>query len=116
MHYLTTLPTQAASGIGRETAFIFAEAGAAGVLFADIKETEAKEAAEKSKELVTTRDYQAFAVQVNLADTASVRSMVDYAVEKFGRIDYCINSAGVRACELQAVLPSVTSRWCQNLC
>jgi NAD(P)-dependent dehydrogenase (short-subunit alcohol dehydrogenase family) len=79
---------QAASGI-------LAEAGAAGVLLADINEAGAMEAVEESKTLATDPNYQAFAVKVDVTDATSVKSMVDRAVEKFGRIDYCVNSAGV---------------------
>jgi NAD(P)-dependent dehydrogenase (short-subunit alcohol dehydrogenase family) len=86
---------QAASGIGRETSLILAEAGAAGVLLADINEAGAREAVEESKTLATDPNYQAFAVKVDVTDATSVKSMVDRAVEKFGRIDYCVNSAGV---------------------
>ncbi len=116
MHYLTVLSTQAASGIGKETAFIFAEAGAAGVLFADIKETEAKDAAEASKALATNQGYRAFGVKVDITDTASVQSMVDYAVKKFGRVDYCVNSAGVRICVLRSTSSIAFSRSCGILC
>ena len=101
-----TLPTQSASGIGRETAFTVAEAGVAGIIFADIKEAEAEDAARRSKELAAHPDYRAFAAKVDVTNTASVQSMVDFAVEKFGRIDYCINSAGVseHQCGLEAAL------------
>jgi NAD(P)-dependent dehydrogenase (short-subunit alcohol dehydrogenase family) len=36
------------------------------------------------------------AVKVDVSDEASVQSMVDATVKEFGRIDYSINSAGVR--------------------
>jgi NAD(P)-dependent dehydrogenase (short-subunit alcohol dehydrogenase family) len=67
----------------------------AGVLLADINEAGAMEAAEESKKLATNPSYEALAVKVDVTDAASVQAMVDRAVEKFGRVDYCVNSAGV---------------------
>lgn len=39
------------------------------------------------------------AVCVDVTSDESVRSMMDYAKQKFGRVDYCINSAGVSSVE-----------------
>jgi NAD(P)-dependent dehydrogenase (short-subunit alcohol dehydrogenase family) len=41
---------QAAAGIGKDTAFAFAESGVQGVAFADVSDQGAQEAAEESKE------------------------------------------------------------------
>ena len=86
---------QAASGIGKETAFSFAEAGAAGVIFADIDEESARAVCEKAKTLATHPEYRGIAVRVDVTDSTSVQSMVHAAVTEFGRIDYSVNSAGV---------------------
>ncbi|PQE34037.1 Short-chain dehydrogenase reductase SDR protein [Rutstroemia sp. NJR-2017a WRK4] len=89
------LVTGAGSGIGRDTAIAFAIEGAAGVLFADIDENTATEAANESRNLAQNPSYQAYSIKVDVSDEASVVSMVNFAVEKFGKIDYCVNSAGV---------------------
>ncbi|PQE12338.1 Short-chain dehydrogenase reductase SDR protein [Rutstroemia sp. NJR-2017a BVV2] len=89
------LVTGAGSGIGRDTAIAFAIEGAAGVLFADIDENTATEAANESRNLAQNPSYQAYSIRVDVSDEASVVSMVNFAVEKFGKIDYCVNSAGV---------------------
>ncbi|KAF4629744.1 hypothetical protein G7Y89_g8398 [Cudoniella acicularis] len=89
------LITGAASGIGKETAFTFAESGAAGILLADIDESNALVAAEDSKKLAVDPAYRAIAIHVDVTNADSVNSMVAYAVKEFGRIDYCVNSAGV---------------------
>ncbi|KAI1745443.1 NAD(P)-binding protein [Xylaria scruposa] len=89
------LITGAASGIGRETAFAFAEAGVTGVAFADLNEQGAQAAAEESKTYATNGDYRCIAIHVNICDEDSVQKMVDTAVKEFGRIDYCVNSAGI---------------------
>lgn len=89
------LVTGAAAGIGKETALAFAEAGARGVVFADINEQGAQEAAEESKTYATNSEFRPFAIQVNIADEDSVQNMVDTTISEFGRIDYSINSAGI---------------------
>ncbi|KAL1846317.1 hypothetical protein Daus18300_014300 [Diaporthe australafricana] len=89
------LVTGAAAGIGKETAFAFAEAGVKGVAFADLNEQAAQEAATESKKYATNAEYQSLVVKVDVADEAAVQEMVDRVVKEFGRIDYAVNSAGV---------------------
>lgn len=86
---------QAAAGIGKETAFAFAEAGVKGVAFVDLNEQGAQDAAEESKQYATNAEYQSLVIHVDVADEAAVQLMVDQVVVKFGRIDYAVNSAGV---------------------
>jgi NAD(P)-dependent dehydrogenase (short-subunit alcohol dehydrogenase family) len=88
---------QAAGGIGEETAYAFAEAGAVGVIVADINEQGAQKSAERSKKFAKHPEYRAVTVQVDITDEASVQAMVDRAIKEFRRIDYCVNSAGVCA-------------------
>lgn len=89
------LVTGAASGIGKETAFAFAEAGAKGVAFADMNEEGALAAAEESKKFAVHDSFKAIAVKVDITDEASVDNMVQTTLDKFGRIDYSVNSAGI---------------------
>ena len=93
-HLLTWL-FQAASGIGKETALSFAEAGAKGVALADINEEGALAAAEESKKCAKDASFKAIAVKVDITDETSVDNMVQTALKEFGRIDYSVNSAGV---------------------
>lgn len=86
---------QAAAGIGKETAFAFAEAGVKGVAFADLNEQGAQDAAVESLKYNTNADYQSLVIKVDMADEAAVQNMVDHVVKEFGRIDYAVNSAGV---------------------
>ena len=86
---------QAAGAIGEETAYAFAEAGAAAIAFADINEQKAKEVAGKSKNLAVNPEYRAFAVAVDITDSSSVQHLIDSVVKEFGRIDYNVNAAGV---------------------
>lgn len=86
---------QAAAGIGQETGFAFAEAGASAVIFADINEQGVLENVEASKKYSTNPKYRAIGIKVNVTDQASVQAMVDTAIKEFGRIDYSVNCAGV---------------------
>lgn len=40
-------------------------------------------------------DVEILAVVCNVADSASVKAMVEATVEKFGRLDYAVNCAGI---------------------
>lgn len=100
---LISFRSQAASGIGRETALAFAEAGAKGVIFADLDVEGAQKVADESKQGAKHAEYRALAVQLDIANEASVQSLVATTLKEFGRVDYAVNSAGV------SVLPSTSS-------
>ncbi|KAI1451686.1 NAD(P)-binding protein [Annulohypoxylon moriforme] len=89
----------AAGGVGKEVGLSFAEAGAKGILFADINYEAAAQAAEASKDIALSPAYRALSVKVDVVDVHSVQEMVDLAAKEFGRIDYCINAAGVDVAE-----------------
>jgi NAD(P)-dependent dehydrogenase (short-subunit alcohol dehydrogenase family) len=84
------LVTGAASGIGRASARLFAEAGAK-VVVADIDLAGAEETAA----LVGRAGGEALAVEVDVADAASVIAMVDRTIERFGRLDIAHTNAGI---------------------
>lgn len=52
-------------------------------------------AAEESKKFAVHDSFKAIAVKVDITDEASVDNMVQTTLDKFGRIDYSVNSAGV---------------------
>ena len=81
------LVTGGTSGIGRAIALGFAEAGAKVVAGS----TNPDKVAAIAKELGSGHH----AVQIDVASEASVRSAVDEAVKKFGRLDVVVNAAGV---------------------
>lgn len=66
-----------------------------GVAFADLNEKLASEACESSKAVASNPNYKAIVVAVDILDSESVKAMVAQTVSAFGRIDYCVNSAGV---------------------
>jgi NAD(P)-dependent dehydrogenase (short-subunit alcohol dehydrogenase family) len=84
------LVTGAASGIGRASARLFAEAGAQ-VVVADID----RPGADETAALITAAGGEALAVAVDVADGVSVKAMVDATIERFGRLDIAHNNAGI---------------------
>lgn len=82
--------TGAATGIGRETARVLAQAGAH-VALADVNEDGLAEAAA----LVEAAGGRALPRRVDVADRAAVEALADAAAAAFGRLDVWVNVAGV---------------------
>ena len=82
--------TGAANGIGRATASAFASRGAS-VLLADI-DVERGEAA--VAQIVDEGGTASF-IRTDVSDSSDVRAMVAAAVERYGRLDYAHNNAGI---------------------
>jgi 3-oxoacyl-[acyl-carrier protein] reductase len=82
--------TGAAQGIGRAIAETLAQRGAH-VMVADLQVEKAEATA---KEIAADTGRRAIAVQVDVADNASAKAMIDRAVAEFGRIDILVNNAG----------------------
>ncbi|KAI0663134.1 short-chain dehydrogenase, partial [Cubamyces menziesii] len=80
------------SGIGLESALLFAQEGA-DVLLVDINLA----AAEKALALVQQRypNVKAAAIKADVGKEADVKAAVDKAVELFGRLDIMFNNAGI---------------------
>ncbi len=77
------------SGIGEATARLFAEEGAKLVL--------AARRVEKLNAVVDelkSKGAEVYAFPCDVTDEAQVKAMVDFAVEKFGRLDFAFNNAG----------------------
>ncbi|RDW80302.1 3-oxoacyl-[acyl-carrier-protein] reductase FabG [Coleophoma cylindrospora] len=98
------LITGAGCGIGQDCAKSFAVEGCTGVVFADIDLGRAEAAAREGSQLLQGPQCQVLALQVDVADRASVNAMVAGTVEQFGRIDYCVHSAGIGAQQPYSVL------------
>ena len=84
------LVTGGTSGIGKTTAIEFARAGAKVVLTGRRE----KEGAQVVAEIKKLGGEAAFA-RADVAKDADVKRMVDFTVDKFGRIDIAFNNAGV---------------------
>src|SRR6516164_3234716 len=87
------LVTGAGRNIGRGIALALADGGAAVVVNARSNMPEAQGVASE----IERAGGKALAVTADVVDPAAVQSMVDAAVQKFGRIDILVNNAAVRA-------------------
>jgi len=79
--------TGAAAGIGRATAIAFAEKDAR-VVVADID-------VKKGKQTSSLIGGDAFFIEINVANSESVKNMVKEVTKRFGRIDILVNNAGI---------------------
>src|SRR5438045_5128730 len=84
------LVTGGTSGIGKVTAIKFARAGAKVVLTGRRE----KEGAQIVAEIKKLGGDAAF-VRADVAKNADVKAMVDFTVDKFGRLDVAFNNAGI---------------------
>ena len=85
----TIVITGAASGIGRETALIFAREGA-NVVCADLNEAGARDTAAG----VNGKGSQALALKIDVTSRPQVDDMAKRAIDAFGTVHFLFNSAG----------------------
>jgi NAD(P)-dependent dehydrogenase (short-subunit alcohol dehydrogenase family) len=83
------LVTGGTSGIGRDTAILFAKAGAK-VVVAGRRELEGNE----TIELLRAAGSHGLFVKTDISKTSEVESLVAKTVESFGRLDVAFNNAG----------------------
>lgn len=86
------LVTGAGGGIGRATSLVFARSGAA-VLVCDVND---EGGAETVAQIEAAGGKAAFH-HCDVSDGAQVKAMVAAAVERFGRLDYAFNNAGINS-------------------
>lgn len=97
------LVTGAASGLGRASASLFAAEGAA-VVFADLNEVGANEAAD----VAVAAGGQASAEQLDVTSSASCQHVVAATLERYGRLDILMTCAGVAGSALITQLDEET--------
>jgi NAD(P)-dependent dehydrogenase (short-subunit alcohol dehydrogenase family) len=82
--------TGAAQGIGRATALVLAQAGAA-IAIGDLQDADGTVAA------VERLGGRATSMTIDVAEPDSAPALVDHAVQAFGRLDVLVNNAGIDA-------------------
>jgi NAD(P)-dependent dehydrogenase (short-subunit alcohol dehydrogenase family) len=88
--------------MGREAALLFSQEGAQ-VCAADVNEEAARQTASDARD--------AFAVQVDVADEASVEQMMEATAERYGGIDVLYNNAGISPNDDASVLDTSVEAW-----
>ena len=83
------------SGIGKACAIGFAKDGTAGILIADVNLDAARIVAVECMAASTATNFRAEALHIDITKEESVETAMKHMVETFGRIDYCVNCAGV---------------------
>ncbi|MDO9460009.1 MAG: SDR family NAD(P)-dependent oxidoreductase, partial [Alphaproteobacteria bacterium] len=96
------LITGAGSGIGRESALVFAREGAK-VMVADINEKGGEETVGLVKQMGGTASF----IRCNVAKGPEVEAMVKATVDTYGRLDAAFNNAGVEG-DTRATIISCT--------
>lgn len=84
------LVTGGSRGLGLGMALALAHSGASVAIVA----RKADELA-KAADLIRTTGQQAFTIQADIGDIAQVQTLVPQVVERFGRLDILVNSAGI---------------------
>jgi NAD(P)-dependent dehydrogenase (short-subunit alcohol dehydrogenase family) len=95
--------TGAGSGIGRESALLFAQEGAK-VAVVDIVEEAGRETAELIGE-------DAFFVKVDVSSWDDTERMVSETVERFGRLDILFSNAGIDLPQATTVVETTEADW-----
>ena len=95
------LVTGGTSGIGRETAVLFAKAGAK-VVVTGRREVQGNE----TIEMVRAAGGDALFVKSDVSKAAEVETLIQKVVERFGRLDIAFNNAGVEGVQAPIVRQS----------
>jgi NAD(P)-dependent dehydrogenase (short-subunit alcohol dehydrogenase family) len=90
LHGKVGIVTGGTSGIGRDTAVLFARAGAK-VVVAGRREPEGRD----TIDLIRAAGGDALFVKTDVSQAAEVQVLVQKTVEKFGRLDVAFNNAGI---------------------
>ena len=89
------LVTGSSQGLGGAIARCMADAGANVVV--NYVSDRSKEKAEKIAEYIRSKGREALIIQADVSNEEAVKSMINQAVEHFGRLDILVNNAGINS-------------------
>ncbi len=93
-----SLITGGGSGIGRETAVLFANHGAK-LAIADLDPVSGQETTQMIRDAGGTAVFR----QTDVSQAAQVENMVRYVVEAYGRLDIAFNNAGIEGAPVRTI-------------
>jgi NAD(P)-dependent dehydrogenase (short-subunit alcohol dehydrogenase family) len=100
------LVTGASSGIGRATAIAFGQEGARVVVAARrVRE------GEETAQMVRDEGGDAIFIKTDVSRALEVHSLVEQTVERFGRLDYAFNNAGISGPSLSLIADLTEEDW-----
>ena len=102
----TALITGAGRGIGAACAMLFAKNGAQ-VVINDLESSKLIEITDRMRMMKA----ECLAFPCNVADESSVKTMVEKAEERYGKIDILINNAGIFRVNYQPFLTQKSDHW-----
>ena len=100
------LITGAGSGIGLETAVLFAKEGAA-VVCADVNDA----AGQQTVEMITNAGGQASFAHADVSKAADCQSMIEHAERTFGKLNILFNNAGISHAQDDDALTTSEDVW-----
>jgi NAD(P)-dependent dehydrogenase (short-subunit alcohol dehydrogenase family) len=100
------LVTGGSSGIGRETALLFAQEGAA-VVVADVNDTAGQETAQ----LILDQGGKAAYVRCDVSKASDCENMVAFAEQTFGKLNVVFNNAGIMHSDDDNAVTTEESVW-----
>jgi len=101
-----SLVTGSSRGIGKATALTFAKEGSDIVVNYVAKKDEANKVVSEIRRL----GRKAIALQADVSNEEAVNSMVKQSIEKFGKIDILVNSAGI-GWKSESILEGTKEEW-----
>jgi NAD(P)-dependent dehydrogenase (short-subunit alcohol dehydrogenase family) len=100
------LITGAGSGIGRESARLFAKEGAK-VVVVDVQ----TDSGEETVSLITKKGGAASFCQADVSKSSEVRAMIEFAEKTYGKLEVLFNNAGINHPEDASVLETKEEVW-----
>ncbi|MCT7963528.1 SDR family oxidoreductase [Laspinema sp. D1] len=100
----TAIITGASSGIGRATALLLAESGVQVALV-----SRRGDSLQQLADRILSTGVKAIAIPTDITDCQQVQSMVSAVLDKFGRIDILVNSAGL--IDVAPTVEASVQRW-----
>lgn len=104
------LITGGGSGIGRETALLFAQEGAALVL-ADVNDAGGQETVQMVQHITQNGGGQAAYVHADVSRAADCEAMVAAAEERFGKLNILFNNAGIMLSQDDDAVKTEEATW-----